>query len=229
VSFGVSVIAALGLGVGIGAANGVIISFARINPLIATLAMLSIIRGFGFVISSGDDLIVNNQTYLNLGTNSIFGIPITVAILLIVFLIFGAAMPRTLFGRYAYSIGSSARASRLAGVRLHRWRLAFYITCGALAALSGIITVARTGTAQPSANLGVELDVITAVILGGTSLTGGRGRLAGTFIGLLLIGTLNNGLILIGVQSYWQQVVKGAVLLIAVFWDEGRRRRRAEE
>ena len=86
-----------------------------------------------------------------------------------------------------------------------------------MAAVSGLITVARTGTAQPSANLGVELDVITAVILGGTSLTGGRGRLAGTFIGLLLIGTLNNGLILIGVQSYWQQVVKGAILLIAVF------------
>jgi ribose transport system permease protein len=137
-------------------------------------------------------------------------------------------LPRSLFGRYAYAIGSSARAAKLAGVPVGRWRLAFYATCGLLAAVAGVVTVARTGTAQPSANLGIELDVITAVILGGTSLTGGRGRLAGTFLGLLLIATLNNGLILISVESYWQQVVKGVILLVAVFWDELRRTRRDE-
>jgi ribose/xylose/arabinose/galactoside ABC-type transport system permease subunit len=137
-------------------------------------------------------------------------------------------MPRTSFGRYAYAIGSSARAARLAGVPVNRWRLAFYVTCGALAAVAGLVLVARTGNAQPSAALGIELDVITAVILGGTSLTGGRGQLAGTLVALLVIGIVNNGLTLLGVPSYWQQVVKGAILLAAVLYDELRRMRRDE-
>jgi ribose/xylose/arabinose/galactoside ABC-type transport system permease subunit len=220
---------ALVLGLVIGLANGAIVSYARINPLIATLATLAIIRGLGFVITGGEDLVISDRTYLGLGTNSAGGIPITVVILLVTFAAFGAVMPRTAFGRYAYAIGSNARAAKLAGVAVPRWRLSFYATCGVLAALAGLVTVARTGTAQPSANLGIELDVITAVILGGTSLTGGRGRLAGTFVGLLLIGTLNNGLILIDVQAYWQQVVKGMILLLAVFWDELRRTRRDED
>ena len=118
-------------------------------------------------------------------------------------------MPRSSFGRYAYAIGSNARAAKLAGVPVARWRLSFYAVCGGLAAVGGLIAVSRTGVGQPSANLGAELDVITAVILGGTSLKGGRGRLAGTLLGLLLIGVLNNGLILLSVEAYWQQVVKG--------------------
>lgn len=220
--------AALALGLLIGLANGSIVSYARINPLIATLATLAIVRGSGFVITGGEDLVISNGRYLELGTGALVGIPITVVVLVGTFLVFGAVMPRSLFGRYAYAIGSSARAAKLAGVPVGRWRLAFYATCGVLAAIAGVVTVARTGTAQPSANLGIELDVITAVILGGASLTGGRGRLAGTFLGLLLIATLNNGLILISVQSYWQQVVKGVILLLAVFWDELRRTRRDE-
>jgi ribose/xylose/arabinose/galactoside ABC-type transport system permease subunit len=104
--------------------------------------------------------------------------------------------------------------------------MAFYATCGVLAAVGGIITVARTGTASPSADTGIELDVFTAVFLGGASLTGGRGRLGGTFVGLVLLGTLNNGLILVNVAAYWQQVVKGLILLAAVSWDELRRTRR---
>jgi ribose transport system permease protein len=219
---------ALATGLAIGLANGVIVSYGRINPLIATLAMLSIVRGLAFVITSGEDLVISNSTYLALGTNDVGGVPITVIVMLAIFAVFGAALPRTPYGRYAYAIGSSARASRLAGVPVSRWRLAFYATSGVLAAVAGIITVARTGTAQPSQNLGVELDVITAVILGGTSLNGGRGRLAGTLLGLLLIGTLNNGLILIEVPAYWQQVVKGLILLAAVFWDEIKRTRRDE-
>jgi ribose transport system permease protein len=219
---------ALAVGLAIGLANGVIVSYGRINPLIATLAMLSIVRGLAFVITTGEDLVISNSTYLDFGTNDVGGVPITVIVLLAVFAVFGAALPRTSYGRYAYAIGSSARASRLAGVPVRRWRLAFYATSGILAAVAGIVTVARTGTAQPSQNLGIELDVITAVILGGTSLNGGRGRLAGTLLGLLLIATLNNGLILIEVPAYWQQVVKGLILLAAVFWDEIKRTRRDE-
>ena len=153
------------------------------------------------------------RTILDLGTAEVGPVPLIVLIMLALFVLLGLVMPRTRFGRYTYAIGSNARASRLAGVPLHRYRIAFYVTCGTLAALGGIVTVARVGSAQPTANLGAELDVITAVILGGTSLNGGRGRLLGTFLGLLLIAVLNNGLILMDVQSYWQQVVKGAVLL----------------
>lgn len=221
-----AIVAALLLGALVGLVNGAIVSYARINSLIATLATLGIVRGLGFVISGGQEEIVRDDAFLELGTAKLVGVPVIVLVMLACFAVFGLVMPRTLFGRYVYAIGSNARAAKLAGVRVERWRIAFYVTCGTLAALAGVVAVARVGSATPTANLGAELDVITAVILGGTSLNGGRGRLFGTFLGLLLIAILNNGLILIDVQSYWQQVVKGAVLLVAVFWDELRRTRR---
>jgi ribose/xylose/arabinose/galactoside ABC-type transport system permease subunit len=218
--------AALCVGLAVGLANGGLVCFARINPLIATLATLNVVAGIGFVVSGGNDLVISNQTYLNIGTNSFLGVPWVIWILLTAFVAFGAVMPRSKFGRYTYAIGSNLRAAKLAGVPITRWRMAFYATCGVLAAVGGIITVARTGTASPSADTGIELDVFTAVFLGGASLTGGRGRLGGTFVGLILLGTLNNGLILVNVAAYWQQVVKGLILLAAVSWDELRRTRR---
>jgi ribose transport system permease protein len=221
-------VGAIVLGVLIGIVNGAVIGYARINPLITTLATLAIVRGLAYVVSGGREIVISDPTWLALGTGSFAGIPYTVWILGVAFLVFGIAMPRTIFGKYAYAIGSSSRAARLAGVPVNRWKVAFYLTCGGLAALAGIITVARTGNAQPSANLTMELDVITAVILGGTSLTGGRGTLMGTLIGLVLIGVVNNGLTLIGVPSYWQGVVKGGILLAAVLYDELRRGSRDE-
>ena len=154
--------------------------------------------------------------------------PLVVVVLLALFAAVGFVLPRTRFGRYAYVIGSNARGAKLAGVAIHRWRLAFYGFAGLLAAVAGCVTVARTGQAEPAANIGIELDVITAVILGGTSLNGGRGRLFGTFLGLMVLAVLNNGLILAGVESYWQQVVKGVVLLLAVALSELRTTRRDE-
>jgi ribose transport system permease protein len=211
------------LGAVIGVINGSLVSYARINPLIATLATLGIVRGLAYVFSSGNEIIVARENFLSFGTTNVAGVPLTVVVMLVAFLAFGWAMPRTAFGRYSYAIGSSTRASKLAGVRVGRWRLAFYGAAGVLGAVAGMLTVARVGSAQPSANIGIELDVITAVILGGTSLNGGRGRLVGTFLGLLLIAVLNNGLVLIDVATYWQQVVKGVVLLVAVFGDQLRR------
>jgi ribose/xylose/arabinose/galactoside ABC-type transport system permease subunit len=232
VGFGVPLPAAfaasIALGIAIGLANGAVISYGRINPLITTLATLAIVRGIAYVVSGGKEIVIRDATWLSLGTGTIAGIPYMVLLLAATFLVFGLAMPRSLFGRYAYAIGSSARAARLAGVAVDRWRLTFYITCGGLAALAGLVLVARTGNAQPSAALGIELDVITAVILGGTSLSGGRGTLAGTLVALLLIGIINNGLTLVGVPSYWQQVTKGAILLAAVLYDELRRHGRDE-
>ncbi|MEL7528313.1 MAG: ABC transporter permease [Pseudomonadota bacterium] len=215
--------AAIGLGMSIGATNGILISYFRINPLIATLAMLAIIRGLAFVISNGREIVITNQTWLNLGTGKIAGIPYIVLVLVLVYLLFLLLLPRSTFGRYIYAIGSNARAARLAGISTQRWRLLIYITCGATAALAGLMLAARTGNARPAAAMGFELDVITAVILGGASLKGGRGTLLGTAIGLILLFMINNGLTLAQVPSFWQQVVKGGILLAAVLYDELRR------
>ena len=219
-------VAAMGLGVAIGLVNGTIISYFHINPLITTLGTLAIVRGLAFVISGGREIVISDQAWLELGTGELLVIPFIVLIGLATFLVIGWSMPRTPFGRYAYAIGSNTRAARLAGIAVDRWRLAFYIVCGATAALSGLILTARTGSARPSAAVGFELDVITAVILGGASLSGGRGSVWGTLVGLLLIGVINNGLTLAQVPAFWQQVVKGVILLSAVLYDELRRHRR---
>lgn len=208
------------LGIGIGASNGVLISYFKINPLITTLATMAIIRGLAFVISDGREIIITNQTWLSLGTGKFVGIPIIVLILLVVYIIFALILPRTTFGRYVYAIGSNARAARLAGISTARWRLIIYIACGATAALAGLMLAARTGNARPAAAMGFELDVITAVILGGASLKGGRGTIIGTAVGLILLFMINNGLTLAQVPSFWQQVVKGVILLAAVLYDE---------
>jgi ribose/xylose/arabinose/galactoside ABC-type transport system permease subunit len=216
----VGVVLALMLGCVIGLLNGFVIGYLRINPLIATLAMLSIVRGLAYIISGGDAVIVSNSSFLAIGTDSIFGIPITVWIFVTLFLSVGFLMPRTHFGRYVYAIGSNSRAARLAGIFVNRWTLVFYAFSGTAAALAGYVTVARTGQAEPSANIGAELDMITAVILGGASLSGGKGRLVGTFLAIVVLAILANGLILIGVPSYWQLPVKGCVLMGAIIWGE---------
>ena len=216
----VGVVLALMLGCIIGLLNGFVIGYLRINPLIATLAMLSIVRGLAYIISGGDAVVVSNSSFLAIGTDSLFGVPITVWIFVTLFLSVGFLMPRTHFGRYVYAIGSNSRAARLAGIFVNRWTLVFYAFSGTTAALAGYVTVARTGQAEPSANIGAELDMITAVILGGASLSGGKGRLVGTFLAIVVLAILVNGLILIGVPSYWQLPVKGCVLMGAIIWGE---------
>ena len=216
----VGVVLALMLGCVIGLLNGFVIGYLRINPLIATLAMLSIVRGLAYIISGGDAVVVSNSSFLAIGTDSLFGVPLTVWIFVTLFLSVGFLMPRTHFGRYVYAIGSNSRAARLAGIFVNRWTLVFYAFSGTTAALAGYVTVARTGQAEPSANIGAELDMITAVILGGASLSGGKGRLVGTFLAIVVLAILTNGLILIGVPSYWQLPVKGCVLMGAIIWGE---------
>ena len=211
---------ALILGCIIGLLNGFVIGYLRINPLIATLAMLSIVRGLAYIISGGNAEVISNPAFLSIGTDSLFGIPLTVLVFVILFLSVGFIMPRTHFGRYVYAIGSNSRAARLAGILVNRWTLIFYTFSGTTAALAGFITVTRTGQAEPSANIGAELDMITAVILGGTSLSGGKGRLFGTFLAIVVLAILANGLVLIGVPSYWQLPVKGCVLMGAIIWGE---------
>jgi len=216
---------ALALGLGVGMVNGVITGYGRINPLIVTLGMLSIVRGVGQLATGGSEEVIDSRRFLDMGINDSLGIPNIVWILLGCFALFGFIIPRYRFGRYMYAIGSNDRAARLAGVRINRWRIAFFGVSGMLAGLAGVVTSMRLGTAAPNFNTGSELAVITAVILGGASLQGGRGRLLGTFFGLLFIQILRNGLVLLSVRSFWQQIAIGSSLIAAVLYDEWRRSR----
>ena len=222
-----AVVVAVLIGLAVGIGNGAITGYGRINPLITTLGTLAVVRGVGFVLADGREIVVKDPSFISVGTGDVASIPYIVLILLGTYVVFGFVIPRYRFGRYMYAIGSNERAAALAGVRVNRWKLVFFGASGALAGLAGLVTTFRLVTAAPSANTGTELAVITAVILGGASLQGGRGRLLGTFLGLLFLSILINGLILLSVPTFYQQVAQGASLIGAVLFDEWRRGRLA--
>ena len=185
--------------------------------------MMSIVRGLGFIISGGYDIAISNKTFLRMGSGQVFNIPYVAIILVFLFVAVGLTIPKFSFGRYMYAIGSNERACVLAGVRVNRWKLVFYGTCGALAGLAGVITAARVAVVAPQINIGTELVVFSAVILGGTTLSGGRGKILGTFVGVLIVSILNNGLIMLSIPTYYKYVSTGVILLIAVIYDEWQR------
>ncbi len=222
-----SIITALVIGTFIGLVNGAITGYGRINPFITTLGTLAIVRGVAFVLTNNRQVTVSHEGFQNLGKNTVGGIPYSVLILLCTFVFFGFVIPRYRFGRYMYAIGSNERAAALAGVRINRWKLVFFGVSGMLAGLTGFVNAFQLATGIPSGTTGIELEVITAVILGGASLYGGRGRLLGTFLGLMFLSSLLNGLILSGVSPFYQKIASGSSLILAVLFDEWRRRRLA--
>ena len=222
-----SIITALAIGTLIGLVNGAITGYGRINPFITTLGTLAVVRGVAFVLTNNRQVTVSHEGFQNLGKNTVGGIPYSVLILLLTFIFFGFIIPRYRFGRYMYAIGSNERAAALAGVRINRWKLVFFGVSGLLAGLTGFVNAFQLSTGIPSGTTGIELEVITAVILGGASLYGGRGRLLGTFLGLMFLSSLLNGLILSGVSPFYQKIASGSSLIIAVLFDESRRRRLA--
>jgi ribose transport system permease protein len=184
---------------------------------------MSIFRGTALLTTNGLSQIISNQDFKWLGRQYFYGIiPVCVIITLILFLIVGYVLKYTPFGRKIYSIGGNPEASRLAGINVSRVRWIAYTTCGLMAGLSGVLTASQTGAALPVAGLGAEMDVIGAVVLGGVSLAGGKGKIAGTFLGVLILATLSNGLTLLNVMSFWQTIAKGFVLLFAVALDVAR-------
>ena len=226
-SLAASVLAALAIGALIGVANGAITGYGRINPLITTLGTLAVVRGLAYVLTNNKQVTVSHEGFQNLGKHSVGDIPYIVLILLGTYVVLGFIIPRYRFGRYMYAIGSNERAAALAGVRVNRWKLVFYGVSGMLAGLAGLVNAARLGTGIPSSSIGLELEVITAVILGGTSLLGGRGRLLGTFLGVLFLSCLLTGLIQSGAEPEYQRVAQGSALVLAVLFDEWRRGRLA--
>ncbi|WP_199670750.1 MULTISPECIES: ribose ABC transporter permease [unclassified Rummeliibacillus] len=209
------------LGAVLGAVNGFIIAKGKVAPFIATLATMTIYRGLTLVYTDGKPVsgLGDSLAFQMFGKGYFLGIPVPVITMLIAFLVLYFILRKTTFGRRVYAIGGNEEASRLSGINVDRITIAVYSLTGMLAALSALILTSRLNSAQPTAGQSYELDAIAAVVLGGTSLTGGRGWIFGTLVGALIIGVLNNGLNLIGVSSFFQQVVKGVVILIAVLID----------
>jgi ribose transport system permease protein len=208
-------------GAGMGSLNGVVIAKGNVAPFIATLGMMTLLRGVALVLSNGSPLSgFSSEFFGMLGGGYVARlIPVPVLLTLAVFAVFWFLLSRTVFGRHVYATGGNAEAAKLSGVNTDRVQILVYTISGAMAALAGVILTSRLDSAQPTAGAGYELDAITAVVLGGTSLAGGRGWIFGTLVGALLIGVLNNGLNLMGVSAFYQQVVKGSVILLAVLLD----------
>jgi ribose transport system permease protein len=208
-------------GAAMGAANGLIIGKGRVAPFIATLGMMTLLRGLALVLSQGSPISgFSSDFFAMLGGGYLASlIPLPVVWMLALFALFYFLLTKTVFGRHVYATGGNAEAARLSGVKTHRVQLLVYTLSGTMAAVAGVILTSRLDSAEPTAGEGYELDAITAVVLGGTSLAGGRGWIFGTLVGALIIGVLNNGLNLLGVSAFYQQVIKGSVILLAVLLD----------
>lgn len=221
---GLAMLLSLVIGTGFGAVSGFMITKGRLQPFIATLITMTVFRGLTMIYMDGKPISNLGDSFLLkfVGKGSVFGIPFPVILFIVVFIVFMFVLEKTTFGRRVYAAGSNAQAAKLAGVNVNRTKLITYAISGCMASLSGLILLSRLGSAQPTLGDGYELDAIASVALGGTSMNGGRGRIWGTFVGVLIIAVLNNGLNILGVSSYYQDVVKGIVILIAVLSDRKR-------
>lgn len=217
-----AILISLILGCILGMMNGLLISYGKLAPFIVTLATMTIFRGATLVYTNGNPITKGlSDTFLFqfLGQGYIVGIPFPVIIMFIVFIILYVLLHKTAFGKSVYAIGGNEKAAYISGVKLNKVKIIIYSISGIMASISGLIITSRLSSAQPTAGASYEMDAIAAVVLGGTSLSGGKGRILGILIGALIIGVLNNGLNIIGVSAFWQQVVKGVVILIAVLID----------
>ncbi|MFD4621556.1 substrate-binding domain-containing protein [Streptomyces sp. NPDC058475] len=219
----IAVILAVATGIACGLVNGVLISYGKLPPFIATLAMLSVGRGLSLVISQGSPIAFPDSVS-HLGDTLGGWLPVPVLVMVVMGLITALILGRTYIGRSMYAIGGNEEAARLSGLRVKRQKLAIYALSGLFAAAAGIVLASRLSSAQPQAAQGYELDAIAAVVIGGASLAGGTGKASGTLIGALILAVLRNGLNLLSVSAFWQQVVIGVVIALAVLLDTVRRK-----
>ncbi len=223
---GFTLLGVLVIGILVGSAlgwfNGFVITKFNVPPFIATLAMLTIGRGLTMLWTSGFPISGLGESFTWIGTGWLLGIPVPVWISGIIIILAILITNKTKLGRYIYAIGGNESAATLSGINVKQVKLAVYTLAGSLAAVGGLLVTARLDAAQPNAGIGYELDSIAAVVIGGTSLSGGKGSVAGTVLGAVIIGVLNNGLVLLDVSPFWQQVVKGVVILLAVIVDKAK-------
>lgn len=219
IPFVVVVLLVILLGVILGAFNGVLISKANIPAFIVTVATMGIFRGIAYIMTSGVPVSIQNKAFLGLGNGVFLGVQIPILILLLLFVINHVILSKTKFGRRSYLSGGNEEAAIYAGINVDRLKIWIYIITSTMAAISGLILASRLYSAQPNAASGYELDAIAAAVLGGTSLSGGSGKILGTLIGAIIIGVINNGMNLMNVPYFYQLIVKGLVILVAVYVD----------
>jgi ribose transport system permease protein len=210
-----------------GLVNGLLVSVAGLNPFIATLGMLTVARGLTFIFTNAVAVFGAPSSFRLLGQGVIGPIPIPILVIVVMAVIGYIVLSRTRLGRYAYAMGSNLEAARLSGIPIRRYLTSVYVISGALAGFGGMIAASRVNSGQPNFGIGLELDVIAAAVIGGASLFGGQGTVVGTLIGAFLIALIRNGAVLLDVNTFYQQVIIGVVIWLAVFWDQYRRRRLA--
>jgi ribose transport system permease protein len=224
-----AILTGVGMGAAVGMVNGLLTVKARIGSFIVTLGMLSVLRGMAMVVTDAKSVRVEAPAFAELGTGYVGILPIPVIIMVILFVVIFYTLTNTMFGRSVYAVGGNRQASKLAGLPVDRIRLTVFLFSGILTALSALILASRLDSAQPNAGTGFEMKVISAVVLGGISMTGGVGKLTGAFIGMLILGVLSNGLTLLQVSSFWQDIVSGGVTILAVYMDVRRRESRSKK
>jgi L-arabinose transport system permease protein len=215
--------AALAAGALIGWINGTVIARLRINALITTLATMEIVRGLAFITSGGQAVGIAADDFFELGNAFLLGVPVPVWITLACVLLFGVLLNRTIYGRNTLAIGGNPEAARLAGINVARTRVTIFLIQGMVAAAAGVILAARITSGQPNAASGFELNVISACVLGGVSLAGGRATISGMVVGVLIMGTVQNAMNLLNIDAFYQYVVRGGILLLAVALDQLKR------
>jgi L-arabinose transport system permease protein len=220
--------AGLGAGAVVGLINGFVVARLKINSLIATLAMMEIVRGLAFLVSGGEAVAIPEESFYVLGTGTFVGIAYPIWITLLCFFAFGLVLNATVFGRNVLAIGGNAEAARLAGVPVDRVQIIVFTVHGLVTALAGIVLAARITSGQPNTSLGLELQVISACVLGGVSLSGGVATIGGVIVGVLIMGAAQNALNLLDVPTFYQYVVRGGILLLAVILDQMRQRMRTQ-
>ena len=213
------IVSALLAGGIVGFINGFVIACIGINALITTLATMQIVRGASYIVSSGKAIGISEERFFKLGISAFGGIPTPVWIMIICFAVFGLLLHKSIFGRYALAIGGNKLATRFAGVNVTRVKIAIFTLQGFIAAFAGVILAARFTSGQPKTAEGLELQVISACVLGGVSLTGGVASMLGVIVGVFIMGTVNNAMNLKNIDAFWQYVVSGGILLAAVLFD----------
>ena len=221
---GLAILIALVLGLVLGLLNGILITKGKLAPFIVTLATMTIFRGLTLVYTDGRPIAGprDDFAFKFLGKGQFLGIPFQVILFILAFLVLWMILNKTALGRKIYAVGGNEKASFISGINIDKVKIWVYVISSLMAVLSGLVLTSRLNSAQPTAGAAHEMDAIAAVVLGGTSMTGGSGSLTGTLIGILILGVLNNGLNLLGVSSFYQQIVKGIVILIAVLIDRKR-------
>lgn len=220
----VAVLAGLGAGLLLGGVNGGLIAAFKIPPFIATLGMMTMARGFAYIYSNGRPVSTLNPDFLWIGGGDIAGVPVPIIIFGIVIISTHLMLNYTRFGRHIYAIGGNETAARVSGVNLGRTKVGIYMFSGLMAGLGGVVLTARVQSATPALGMGYELDAIASAVIGGTSFAGGIGTVWGTVVGALIIGVMNNGLDLLNVSPFYQQVVKGVIIIVAIIIDERKNR-----